>query len=89
MLKIRYADSFIDAAASIRLSSKRREIRQRIEQLSTFPNLGSVNLPGSIKERYGGDVRKLVIDPFIVINEIRQSEIAVYVLGLIHQRAAR
>ena len=88
MPEIRYAEQFIEDASSIQLASKRGEVRRRIEQLAGFPEIGSANLPVSIVERFGGNVRKLVVNPFIVVYEIDQENDAVNVLGLIHQRAA-
>ncbi len=88
MPEIRYAEQFIDDARSIRLAKKRQEVRHRIEQLADFPELGSPNLPASIVERYGANVRKLVVNPFIVVYEIDWEADAIDVLALIHQRAA-
>ena len=59
-----------------------------IEQLADFPKLESANLPASIVEKYGPHVRKLIVDPFLVVYEIDTTAEVVYILGLIHQRAA-
>lgn len=88
MPEIRYTEQFIEDVRSIQLASKRREVRRRIEQLSDFPDLGSSNLSESIVEQYGSCVRKLIVNPFIVVYEIDNQEDAVNILGLIHQRAA-
>ena len=88
MPEIRYTEQFIEDAASVRLPAKRQELRGRIEQLADFPEIGSANLPESVVRQYGGNVRKLVVNPFIVIYEIDGEDDAVNVLGLIHQRAA-
>ena len=89
MPELRYTEQFIEDASSIRLDSKRREVRRRIEQLLDFPEIGSANLPDSIVKRFGSDVRKLIIDPFIVVYEFDRTADAVNILALIHQRAAR
>ena len=88
MPEIRYAEQFIEDAASVRLATKRQELRSRIEQLADFPKIGSPNLPESVVRQYGDNVRKLAVNPFIVIYEIDKDDDAVNVLGLIHQRAA-
>lgn len=87
MSEIRYTEQFIEDVRSVQLASKRQEIRRRIEQLSDFPDLGSSNLSESIVEQYGSCVRKLIVNPFIVVYEIDKHEDAVNILGLIHQRA--
>ena len=88
MPEIRYAEQFIADAQSIRLASKREEVKRRVEQLADFPEIGSANLSESIVERYGPNVRKLVVNPFLVVYEIDAPADAVNVLALIHQRAA-
>ena len=88
MLELRYADAFVREASAIRLASKRQELRSRIEMLVELPQMGSSNLPQSIIEQYGPNVRKLVVSPFIVVYEINLESSTVDVLGLVHQRAA-
>ena len=88
MPEIRYAEQFIENAASVRLATKRQELRSRIEQLAEFPEIGLPKLPESVVRQYGDNVRKLVVNPFIVIYEIDENDDAVNVLGLMRQRAA-
>ena len=88
MAEIIYTDSCIEDMLSVQLEGKRGEIFQRIDLLSSFPDLGSANVPDSITERHGNNVRKLTVSPFDVVYEYSPEEDAVYVLGLVHQRAA-
>ena len=88
MADVVYTDAFIEDMLSVQLEDKRNEIFQRVDLLSSFPELGSANIPNSIAKRHGDNMRKLVVDPFDVVYEYSPSEDAVYVLGLIHQRAA-
>ena len=88
MPELMYTEGFIEDVVQVELESKRKEIFGITDLLSDFPELGSNNLPASIFDCYGGSVRKLAVRPFFIIYEYRESEDAVYLLGLDHQRAA-
>ena len=88
MARLVYADAFIEDMTAVELSSKRDEIFDKIDLLSDFPDLGSANIPTSIRLRFGNSVRKLVISPFDVVYEYDQASDSVNILGLVHQRAA-
>jgi len=88
MPEIRYARQFIDDMKTVRLASKRKKIRRRVEQLSEFPDLGSPNLSDYIVEKYGPDVRKLVVSPFLVVYELDRDADDIDILALVPQRAA-
>lgn len=88
MPELRYTEQFIENASSIELASKRQEVRERISQLAVFPDIGSSALPESIVVRFGPNVRKLVINPFIIIYEVNEDADTVDILALVHQRAA-
>ena len=88
MPELMYTEGFIEDIVQVELESKRKEIFGITDLLSDFPELGSNNLPASIFDCYGGSVRKLAVRPFFIIYEYLESEDAVYLLGLDHQRAA-
>ena len=88
MPELMYTEGFIEDIVQVELESKRKEIFGITDLLSDFPELGSNNLPASIFDCYGGSVRKLAVRPFFIIYEYRESEDAVYLFGLDHQRAA-
>ena len=88
MPELMYTEGFIEDIVQVELESNRKEIFGITDLLSDFPELGSNNLPASIFDSYGGSVRKLAVRPFFIIYEYRESEDAVYLLGLDHQRAA-
>ena len=88
MPELMYTEGFIEDIVQVELESKRKEIFGITDLLSDFPELGSNNLPASIFDCYGGSLRKLAVRPFFIIYEYRESEDAVYLLGLDHQRAA-
>ena len=88
MARLIYSDAFIEDMLTVELENKREEILTKVDLLSNFPDLGSRNIPDSIRARYGDSVRKLVTSPFDVVYEHDASSDTVHVLGLIHQRAA-
>ena len=89
MAKLIYSDAFIEDMLAVELESKRDELLARADLLSDFPDLGSRNIPNSIRIRYGDSVRKLVVSPFDIVYEHDVDADAVFVLGLVrHQRAA-
>ena len=51
--------------------------------------MGSRILTTSIKRRFGDTVRKVVVDPFDIIYRYFAEQDLVYVVGLVHQRAAQ
>ena len=88
MARLVYTDSFIEDMTMVELASKRDEIFDKNNLLSDFPDLGSANVPVSIRLRFGSSVRKIVISPFDVVYEHDQASDSVNILGLVHQRAA-
>ena len=88
MAKLVYTDAFIEDMTSVELTGKRDEVFDKVDLLSDFPDLGSANVPMSIRLRFGNSVRKLVVSPFDVVYEHDQASDSVNILGLVHQRAA-
>lgn len=88
MAEIVVTEGFVTDVAQVRLASKRNEIRSRAKLLATIPEMGSRALPESIATQFGTDVRKLVVPPFDVIYRYDEQAGVVYLLGLMHQRAA-
>lgn len=57
--------------------------------VDTFPEIGSKNLPLSIKEEFGDAVRKVAVSPFDLIYEFKEEENAVFVYALVPMRPVR
>ena len=89
MPEIRHTEQFIEDAKSIRLASKRQGVRRCIERLADLPEARSKRLPDSLVERYGANVRMLVVSSFVVAYEIDADADTVNTVGLIRQRAAK
>lgn len=89
MAQIAYAPDFVDDLARIELESKREDMFEGIELLATMPEIGSKILADSIVERFGSDVRKLIVERFIVIYRYYPEQELVYVIGAFRQRAVQ
>lgn len=88
MTELVYTASFLEDMLSVELESKEEEIFSLCDLLAENPGLGSANLPLSIRQRYGEQVRKLVASPFDVVYEHDTMSDTVFLLGLVHQRAS-
>ena len=88
MARLVYSDAFIEDMTTVALASERNEIFDKADLLSDFPDLGSANVPSSIRSRFGDSVRKLVVSPFDIVYEYDRASESAYLLGLVHQRAA-
>ena len=88
MARLIYSDAFIEDMMAVELAGKRDEIFDRVDLLSDFPDLGSANVPESIRSRFGDCVRKLVVSPFDIVYEHDRVSDSVNLLGLVHQRIA-
>ena len=87
MAEVLYAGSFFDEMAQVETKRVRDNIMDATDLLAVIPEMGSTNLPASIVEKYGGDVRKLVVPPFLVLYKLLDDD-HVLVLGVMHNRAA-
>ena len=88
MSELLYSERFIADMVGVRSARVRNGIFDMVDLLKELPDLGSSNLPPSIKEEFGNDVRRLVKDPFLVVYEYNQAQDEVRVLGVIHGRSA-
>lgn len=89
MAKIIYAEEFLDDAAAIWSSSVQRHLVKALQAIEAFPELGSANIPESIRERYGARVRKMAICSFDLDYEYDSEADVVLVYGLVPFRQAR
>ena len=87
MAEVLYANSFFEEIGQVEKKRVRDNILDATELLAVIPEMGSTNLPRSIVEKYGSDVRKLVVPPFLVLYKLLPAD-RVLVLGVMHNRAA-
>ena len=89
MARLVYTEGFVDDLARIQLSAKRKEIFRYIAMLADFPKAGSTNVAASVVDEFDSGIRKLTVQPFLVVYEYHETEAAVCLLGLVHQKRAR
>jgi len=73
-----------------KVTSKRifEEIKTKVKYLNVIPTMGSTDLPESVIQTFGENVRKLSNPPFLIIYEYDENEQLVTVYALIHERQA-
>lgn len=84
-----FARAFVESASAVWSERVRAHLARVLSMIETFPESGSAQLPDSIFEEFGPNVRKCALTPFDVIYRYEAGEDTVYVLGLVHQRFAR
>ena len=89
MAKVEVSEGFVEDMTQVYMDSKREEIWYAVSLLEFATEMGSRILPTSIKRRFGDTVRKVVVDPFDIIYRYFAEQDLVYVVGLVHQRAAQ
>lgn len=89
MAELVFTSGFIEDTDLVERDDKLAEILDIVALLETSPDMGSNSLPASIAERYGANVKKLVVTPFDVIYEHLPEQDEVLIYALVHQRAAR
>lgn len=83
-----FAERFLEDASHVWSERLRLSLANVLLNIEAFPEIGSKNLPLSIKEEFGGDVRKVAVSPFDLIYEFKKDENAVFVYALVPMRSA-
>lgn len=86
MPKMIYSDRFIDDASLIWSDRVMSELFTILKNIEAFPEIGSSNVPGSVKDEFGQNVRKVVVGPFDLVYEFAEESDTVYIHALVHQR---
>lgn len=59
-----------------------------LKNIEAFPEIGPSHVPGSVKDEFGQNVRKVAVGPFDLVYEYEKSNDVVHVHALVHQRKA-
>ena len=89
MAEMVYAPRFAEELS--RVTPKRAEDRiyDVLGIIEAIPTIGSTNIPSSIQSEFGGNVLKMVVDPFDIFYECFEEQYIVFAYTLILQRQAR
>lgn len=89
MTAIKATRDFADGLKGITSLKVEHDLRKTVEALGQFPELGSGNVPNSIKQLYGNNIRKINVGPFLLVYHYSKEEDAISLYGLIHNRMAQ
>lgn len=88
MSRMVYTEGFLDDAAAVWSGQVRDRLGRMLAAIEAFPEIGSRDIPASLRAQYGDGIRKAVVEPFDLIYEYDSKTDSVIVYGLVHFRAA-
>lgn len=89
MAKVVYANQYLDAVAAIYSERVLLKILSLMRTLEEAPEIGSKNVPASIKEEFGNTVYKIPVASFDIVYQYHRQQDTVHVLALVPQRMAK
>ncbi len=88
MAELRYSQRFIEDMDRVEQPSKVDEIEHAAKLISLLPKMGSRDVPAGIRRRYGNEVRKVPVPPFMIIYEYHEAADLVDMYTLLHEKMA-
>lgn len=89
MPRLVFSDRFASDLAPIESAILEARIIAALDNIQMFGEFGSSNIPESVKLQFGGEVRKIAINPFDLIYSYYLDCDLVRVGALVHQKMAR
>ena len=86
MARLVITEGFVDDLSQVWLARVSKRIRESLENLETYPELGSALLPVRMRKTYGESVKRLTVAPFDVIYGFDRVTDCVYVYALVSCR---
>ena len=86
--KLEYSERFAEELAMATSARVEERIFRVLDGIEVFGGLGSRDVPRSISERFGGDVRKVTVNSFDLVYTFYPQKDLVRVEALVHQRTA-
>lgn len=88
MSRLEFSERFADDLAAITSTRLEERILSDLGNIGHFGELGSSNIPASIKEEFGDGVRKVAANPLDLAYTFYPEEDLCIIEALIHQRTA-
>lgn len=88
MAEVVLTERFVEDVSEVWSDRVVQRIRRAVELLERFPEMGSMDVPASIRREFGEGIRKYVIPPFDLVYEYDFGTDMVTVYGLIPCAAA-
>lgn len=88
MPELEYSERFAEDLAAVTSARVEERIFRALDGIEMFGGLGSRDVPKSISERFGGDVRKVTVNSFDLVYTFYPQKDPVRVEALVHQRTA-
>lgn len=89
MPRLEFSERFVNDLALVESERLEARILANLDNIEMFGEFGSLNIPDSIAERFGGGVRKVAVNSFDPIYTYYPELDLVRVEALVRQRAAR
>lgn len=87
MPSLEYSERFAEDLARVTSSRIENHVLQVLDNIESFAEFGSKNVPASIHDRFNNGVRKVAVTPFDLAYTYFPQEDLVRVEALVHQRA--
>ena len=88
MPELEYSERFAEDLAAVTSARVEERFFRALDGIEMFGGLGSRDVPKSINERFGGDVRKVTVNSFDLVYTFYPQIDLVRVEALVHQRTA-
>lgn len=89
MLNAIFTDEFIDGVAQIYSERVLNELSESLIAIRSFKDLGTGFVRESLRKRYGDDIRKFPVSPFVIVYRYDENRNTVEFLALPHEKTVR
>lgn len=88
MARMVYAETFLSKRAEVSSTRLRSRIDEMLRTIEQMPGVGSALVTRSIRRRYGNNILKAIVSPYLIIYRYDRINDAVYVYDLVYARAS-
>lgn len=88
MPRLLFSERFAHDLARVTSERVEKNIFNALDNIESFPEIGSKLIPDSIRIEFGEGVRKYYVEPFDLVYTISDDKATIYIEALIYARAA-